>query len=264
MRSFGLVGYPLTHSFSEKYFSKKFQKEQITDVEYLNFPISAIEDILSVFATPNLCGFNVTIPYKEAIIPFLDELDSSAKDVGAVNMVCIKRNSSGEIEKNIGYNTDVFGFEESFINSPTKTQSLQSTKSISALSSFVGNKALILGTGGSSKAVVYVLKKIGITFQYVSREQKENTITYNDLKPQTILEHRLIINTTPLGMYPETEDMPDIPYSFITSKHLLFDLIYNPEETEFLKRGRLQGAQTKNGLEMLEAQAERVGKSGQV
>lgn len=253
MRTFGLIGFPLTHSFSKKYFSDKFQQEHIADAVYLNFSIEKIEDFRSVFATENLCGLNVTIPYKEAIIPFLDELDSSANGVGAVNTVVFRDG------KKIGYNTDVYGFEKSLDGfNPTKSQSSQSNKTLSGLSAFVGNnpKALILGTGGSSKAVAYVLKKLGIEFQFVSRTQKENTLSYTDLKPQTILEYQLIINTTPVGMFPKTQDVPDIPYSFLTSQHLLFDLIYNPEETEFLKRGKQQGAQVKNGLEMLELQAE--------
>ena len=235
MRTFGLIGFPLTHSFSQKYFTDKFQQEHIADAEYLNFLIEKIEDIQQIFENKNLCGFNVTIPYKETIIPFLDELDLSASGVGAVNtVVFIKGNK-------IGYNTDVYGFENS----------------LKPLLNENHNKALILGTGGSSKAVAYVLKKLGIDFQFVSRSKKEYALTYADLKHQTILEHKLIINTTPLGMFPEIAAAPDIPYSFVTSEHLLFDLIYNPVETEFLKRGKQQAAQTKNGLEMLQLQAEK-------
>lgn len=235
MRTFGLIGFPLTHSFSVNYFTDKFQRENISAARYYNYPIQNIGDVLQVFERENLCGINVTIPYKETIIPFLDELDSSASGVGAVNTVVLRD------RKKIGYNTDVYGFENS----------------LRPLLREHHNKALILGTGGSSKAVAYVLKKLGIKFQFVSRTQKENTISYRDLKPQTILEYKLIINTTPVGMFPETQDAPDIPYSFITSQHLLFDLIYNPSETEFLKRGKQQGAQIKNGLEMLHLQAEK-------
>jgi shikimate dehydrogenase len=240
MRTFGLIGFPLTHSFSKKYFSDKFQQEIIADAEYLNFPIERIEAVLPIFENQNLRGLNVTIPYKEAIIPFLDELDSSASGVGAVNTVVLRD------EKKIGYNTDVYGFENSLLSFLAKAQSSQSEI-----------KAIVLGTGGSSKAVAYVLKKLGIEFHFVSRTQKEYTLSYTDLKPQTILEHQLIINTTPVGMFPKTQDAPDIPYSFLTSQHLLFDLIYNPEETEFLKRGKQQGAEIKNGLEMLQLQAEK-------
>ena len=240
MRTFGLIGFPLTYSFSKKYFSDKFQQEHIADAEYLNFPIEKIEDVLLIFENQNLHGLNVTIPYKEAIIPFLDELDSSASGVGAVNTVVLRD------EKKIGYNTDVYGFENSLLSFLAKAQSSQSEI-----------KAIVLGTGGSSKAVAYVLKKLGIEFQFVSRTQKENTLSYTDLKPQTILEHQLIINTTPVGMFPKAQDAPDIPYSFIISQHLLFDLIYNPEETEFLKRGKQQGAEIKSGLEMLQLQAEK-------
>lgn len=235
MRTFGLIGFPLTHSFSQKYFTDKFLTEKIADAEYRNFPIEKIEDVQQVFENPNLCGFNVTIPYKVTIIPFLDELDLSASGVGAVNTVVIRN------KKKIGFNTDVNGFE----------------KSLKPLLNEHHNKSLILGTGGSSKAVVYVLKKLEIEFQFVSRNQIANSISYDDLKPQTILEHKLIINTTPLGMFPEIQDAPDIPYSFITSEHLLYDLIYNPDETEFLKRGKQQGAAIKNGLEMLQLQAEK-------
>ncbi len=235
MRTFGLIGFPLTHSFSQKYFTDKFLTEKIADVEYRNFPIEKIEDIHRVFETENLCGLNVTIPYKESIIPFLDELDAFAVAVGAVNTVVIRN------KKKVGYNTDVYGFEYS----------------LKPVLENHHTKALVLGTGGSSKAVAYVLKKLRIEFQFVSRNQVVNSISYDDLKPQTILEHKLIINTTPMGMFPEIQDAPGIPYSFITSQHLLFDLIYNPEETEFLKRGKQQGAQTKNGLEMLQLQAEK-------
>lgn len=240
MRLFGLIGYPLTHSFSQKYFTEKFQHQHISDVEYHNFSIERIQTVNSVLATENLCGLNVTIPYKEAIIPFLNVLDSSASAVGAVNTIIFRDG------KKIGYNTDVYGFENSLLNFLAKAQSSQSEI-----------KAIILGTGGSSKAVAYVLKKNGIQFQFVSRVHKENTLSYADLKPETILEHKLIINTTPVGMFPQIQNAPDIPYSFITSQHLLYDLIYNPEETEFLKRGKQQGAQMKNGLEMLQLQAEK-------
>ncbi|MCG3166994.1 MAG: Shikimate dehydrogenase (NADP(+)) [Bacteroidia bacterium] len=240
MRTFGLIGFPLTHSFSQKHFTDKFQQEHISDAEYRNFPIEKIEAVHSVFTTENICGLNVTIPYKQTIIPFLDELDSSASAVGAVNTVVFRN------DKKIGYNTDVYGFENSLLNFFAKTQRTQR-----------GLKALVLGTGGSSKAVAYILKKLGIEFQFVSRSQNAGAISYADLKPQIILEHHLIINTTPVGMFPQIHDAADIPYSFITSQHLLFDLIYNPEETEFLKLGKLQGAKTKNGLEMLQQQAER-------
>lgn len=241
MRTFGLIGNPLTHSFSVKYFTDKFQKENITDAEYRNFPLRKIDDVALLFDDSKILGFNVTIPYKQTIIPFLDELDSSASDVRAVNNVLIKRSKLGAIEKKIGFNTDIFGFENSlkpFLNGQHKN-------------------ALVLGSGGSSKAVVHVLNNLKIEFSFVSRNQGENTSTYDDLSPQTILEHTLIINTTPVGMFPSIHAVPDIPYSFITSKHLLFDLIYNPTETEFLKRGKQQNAQIKNGLEMLHLQAER-------
>lgn len=235
MRTFGLIGFPLTHSFSKTYFTDKFQKEHIADAEYLNFPIEKIEEVELIFKNQNLCGLNITIPYKEAVIPFLDELDFSATGVGAVNTVVFRNG------KKIGFNTDILGFENS----------------LRPLLKVQHNKALILGAGGSSKAVAYVLKKLGIEFQFISRTQKENALSYAEIKPQTILEHKIIVNTTPVGMFPKTYDAPDIPYSFITSEHLLYDLIYNPDETEFLKRGKQQGAEIKNGLEMLQLQAEK-------
>ena len=241
MRTFGLIGFPLTHSFSLNFFRNKFQQEHITDAEYLNFPIEKIEDVLQIFENKNLHGLNVTIPYKQSIIPFLDELDSFASEVGAVNTVLLING------KKIGFNTDIYGFEKSLV----------SFSGLDFKSRLKNYKALILGTGGSSKAVLYVLKKLGIGFQFVSRTKNKNTITYSDLKPQTILEYKLIINTSPIGMFPDTAAVPEIPYSFITSQHLLFDLIYNPEETEFLKRGKQQVAKTKNGLQMLQLQAEK-------
>lgn len=243
MRVFGLIGFPLVHSFSQKYFSEKFRNENIRDCEYRNFSLKNIREISSVFELPKLCGLNVTIPYKQEIIAYLDELSPQAKAIGAVNTVLVRNG------KKIGFNTDSFGFEYSLLRFLAKAKSPQSET--------IKLKALVLGTGGSSKAVVYVLKKKGIEFQLVSRTKKENSITYSEINPQTILEYKLIINTTPLGMFPKTEETPSIPYSFITSEHFLFDLIYNPAETEFLKRGRLQGAQTKNGMEMLCAQAEK-------
>lgn len=244
MRLYGLIGYPLTHSFSQKYFTEKFELEQLTDATYRNFPLERIEEAEHLFNDPDLRGFNVTIPYKETIIPFLDEVDETANAVGAVNTVAVKRNAVGKIEKKIGYNTDVFGFGESlksFLAKAPRTQSI---------------KALILGTGGSAKAVAAALKRLGIKHTFVSRRVKQDAIIYETLKPQTILEHKLIINATPAGMHPDTNNSPAIPYSFITAEHLLYDLVYNPEETVFLKKGKEQGAQTKNGLEMLHLQAE--------
>ena len=236
MRQFGLIGYPLSHSFSKGYFAEKFQKEGIADCQYDVFPVADIEDFVELCEQhKNLAGLNVTIPYKEKIIPFLDELNEEAAAIGAVNTIKFING------KKIGYNSDCYGFE----------------MSLKPLLKPYHTNALILGTGGASKAVEYVLKKLGISFQYVSRNKSANTINYDELDEHIIHHSKLIINSTPLGMYPDIENSPDIPYDFITDKHLLYDLIYNPEETQFLKKGKQHGAQTKNGLEMLYLQAEK-------
>lgn len=236
MKQYGLIGYPLTHSFSKGFFSEKFEREKITDATYDVFPLQRIELFKELCEREkNLAGLNVTIPYKEQIIPYLDELDEEAKAIGAVNTI---KFTSG---KRIGYNSDCFGFE----------------KSILPLLKPHHTAALILGTGGASKAVEYVLHKLGIPFQFVSRHKSKSTITYQELDTVVVQYSTLIINCSPVGMYPHTDEVPDIPYEALTEKHLLYDLIYNPEETHFLKKGRQMGAQTKNGLEMLYLQAER-------
>ena len=236
MKQYGLIGYPLSHSFSKGYFAEKFAKENIVDCKYDVFPLEKIEDFVELCNDKkNLIGLNVTIPYKEKIIPFLDELDETAANIGAVNTI---KFSNG---KKIGYNSDAYGFE----------------MSLKPLLKQHHTKALILGTGGASKAVEYVLKKLGIAFQYVSRTKNDKAISYEELNESIIQHSKLIINTTPIGMYPNIDTAPDIPYNVITDKHLLYDLIYNPEETLFLKKGKEKGAQTKNGLEMLYLQAER-------
>lgn len=236
MKQFGLIGYPLSHSFSKGYFSEKFQKESIFDCQYDIFPLEKIEDFVELCAQhKNIVGLNVTIPYKEKIIPFLDELDDEAKAIGAVNTI---KFTNGKM---IGYNTDCFGFE----------------MSLKPLLKAHHSSALILGTGGASKAVEYVLKKLGISFQYVSRTKSSTSISYNDLNSFIIQHSTLIINSTPIGMYPNVDIAPNIPYDAITNQHLLYDLIYNPAETQFLTEGKIRGAQTKNGLEMLYLQAER-------
>lgn len=235
MRTYGLIGYPLTHSFSSKYFAEKFSREGITDCIYKNFPLESTTDIPAVLKAENLSGLNVTIPFKESVMKYLDEIDGTAHEIGAVN--CIKITDG----KSIGYNTDVFGFSES-------------------LKSFIGDNhpsALILGTGGSSKAVGFALKQLNITYQFVSRTPKTDCITYRELTDHIISAHKLIINTTPVGMFPDIADAPALSYQLLTSGHYLFDLIYNPEETEFLKQGARYAANTKNGLEMLQLQAEK-------
>ncbi len=235
-KSYGLIGYPLSHSFSKKYFTEKFEKENISDAEYHAFPIEKIELLPQLIKdNPSLQGLSVTIPYKESVIPFLDELDATAKKIGAVN--CIKI-SEGKL---IGYNTDAFGFRQSikpFLESHHE-------------------RALILGTGGASKAVEYVLKEIGIDCFFVTRNKTaENQFTYDEVNENMLKAFKLIVNATPLGMFPNVDACPPIPYQFITSSHLLYDLVYNPAETEFLKRGKSKGSAIVNGFSMLQHQAE--------
>ena len=231
---FGIIGYPLTQSFSPDYFNRKFSEEGI-DAEYLSFPLADIGHLPKLLADqPHLKGFNITIPYKSAVIPYLDVIDDAAAGIGAVNCVAL---SSGRL---IGYNTDISGFHRSMepLLKPHHT------------------RALVLGTGGSSLAVQFVLKQLGIDFVKVSRSRGVDRISYEELPPQEVASSKLIINTTPLGMYPQTEAWPPIPYGAITGDHLLFDLIYNPAETAFLKKGKAMGAATQNGLDMLYYQAE--------
>ena len=240
MKHYGLIGYPLTHSFSKRYFTEKFETGKI-DAVYSNYEIDSITKFPEVIASnPELIGLNVTIPYKEKVIPYLDDLNDSAREIGAVNTVKITRTENGIKLK--GFNTDTHGFENSLkpLLKPHHT------------------KALILGTGGASKALKYVLKKLGIDFISASIEElKENEIRYEDIDEKVISERRLIINATPLGTYPKVEGCPNIPYQFLTNDHLLFDLVYNPEVTRFMSLGLEKGATVKNGYEMLLLQAER-------
>jgi shikimate dehydrogenase len=240
MKTFGLIGYPLTQSFSQKYFTKKFEQEGI-DAQYINFSIESI-DLFNenVISAPGLIGLNVTIPYKEKVIPFLNELDITAAKVGAVNVAKVSSVNNQLFLK--GFNSDVVGFE----------------KSLKPLLKPYHKNALIIGTGGASKAVKYVLDLLGIEGKFVSRNPVEsNFLSYQDLTPKIIKAHTLIINTTPLGMFPKIDDFPDIPYQAIGNDHLCYDLIYNPEETLFLQKSKMNGATVKNGLEMLILQAER-------
>lgn len=241
MRTYGLIGFPLTHSFSQKYFTEKFEKEGLKIFRYLNFSIERIDMINELIGNDSsLAGFNVTIPYKQQVISYLHELDDVSEKIGAVNTVKISRTSEGVRLK--GYNTDAFGFYHSL-------EPLLKTRSESAL---------ILGTGGSSKAVAYALKELGINFTYVSRNPaNKNILSYNDLNERVFKNCKLIINTSPAGMFPDSGAYPDIPYNLITADHVLYDLIYNPEETQFLKKGKEQGAKTINGLKMLYLQAEK-------
>ena len=230
---FGLIGYPLEHSFSPDYFSKKFKNLGIENSEYLAYPIENIIQVNKIFKK-GVVGLNVTIPYKEQVIPFLDELSDEAFEIEAVNTIKITEG------KKVGYNTDVYGFEKSL-------KSLLGSNKI--------ENALILGTGGASKAIKFVLNKLNINFTIVSRNP--NYLMYSQLTEEIIRENKLIINTTPLGMYPKIEECPDLPYSALSEKHFLYDVVYNPEKTLFLKKGELHKCSIKNGYEMLILQAEK-------
>jgi shikimate dehydrogenase len=240
MKKYGLIGFPLTHSFSKRYFSERFETENI-DSSYENFEIDNINKFPEIIKNnPEIIGINVTIPYKEQVIQYLNELNDSAKEIGAVNTVKIKRTSDGVYLK--GFNTDTYGFETSLIPFLKEHH----------------KKALILGTGGASKALKYVLTKLGIEYISASIEElKENEISYDDIDEKMMKERLLIINATPLGTYPKVETYPNIPYLYITEKHLLFDLVYNPEISAFLRKGMNMGATTKNGHEMLLLQAKK-------
>ncbi len=240
MKQYGLLGYPLGHSFSKKYFTDKFTKENI-DATFVNYelPAEQISSMRSLYEkNKDLCGTTVTIPHKQSIMPFLDEIDNAAVSIGAVNVVKPLR-SNGEIYL-VGYNTDCIGFEQSLL--PILPEG--------------DLKALVLGTGGAAKAVVYVLDKLNIPYKLVSRTDSETTISYEQVDEAMLLEHLLIINTTPLGMYPMIDTLPQLPYSVATKKHLFYDLVYNPADTAFMKAASRYGANTKNGLEMLHLQAE--------
>ncbi|WP_214227407.1 shikimate dehydrogenase [Pedobacter sp. B4-66] len=240
MRKFGLIGFPLSHSFSKKFFTEKFLNEHIPDCEYDLFPIESI-DLLPELISQNvgLEGLNVTIPYKLAVLPFLNEVDEAADQIGAVNCIAIQSENGKKLLK--GYNTDAYGFEESLkpmLNEQHK-------------------KALIFGDGGAAKAVKYVLDKLNMPFIVVTRTPTSNSILYEAVTPELLQEYTVLINTTPLGMSPNIESCPDIPYEVLTEGHLAYDLVYNPEETTFLGKSKAQGASIKNGLEMLYLQAER-------
>jgi len=240
VKEFGLIGKTLDHSFSPGYFSNKFKDEKITDCIYRLYPINKIDEFPNIIKNnPEIKGLNVTIPYKQSIIPYLNKLDIHTKNIGAVNTIKIEKLHDKLVLT--GYNTDFLGF----------------TDSIKPIICNFNSSALILGTGGSSVAVAYALKLLGIKYSFVSRNPKSNDILqYSQLNKEIIQSHQIIINTTPLGMYPNISEQPELPYHYLTSNHLLFDLIYNPEETRFLYLAKKNGAQTKNGFEMLGIQAE--------
>jgi shikimate dehydrogenase len=236
MRKFGLIGFPLTHSFSRKYFTQKFEAEHIPETVYELYELPDLQKLPELIRQdPELQGLSVTIPHKQNVIPLLDELDETAAKIGAVNTIKI---SGGKLK---GYNTDVIGFRESLRN---------------FLPAGFNSKAIILGTGGAAQAVKAALQELGIPFQSVSRNSQTGDLTYEDMAPEILAAHHLIINATPLGTFPEVETFPAIPYEFLTPQHFLFDLVYNPEETQFMKNGRAKGAKTQNGYEMLVLQAE--------
>ncbi len=239
---FGLIGFPLSHSFSAGYFARKFEKENITNCRYNPFPLEKISSFPELIQlNPNLVGLNVTIPHKETIIPFLDELSNSAREAGAVNTIKIFRHGSEIYTK--GYNTDIHGFEQSLLHNNVKLPA----------------NSLILGTGGASKAAEWVLKKHGCQITFVSRKPvKKNTVSWEELNKSTISHFELIINTTPLGMYPNIDEYPPLPYDTAENTHTFFDLIYNPAETAFLKKAKVRGCKVINGLFMLEQQAEKA------
>lgn len=239
MRTFGIIGYPLSHSFSQKYFTEKFERLSIHDAHYNVYPLKSIDEFKELIKSEtSLKGLNVTIPYKRAVIKYIDQLDPVAKEIGAINV--IKFTPDGMI----GFNSDYYGF-------------------LNSLKKWIGDtmpKALVLGTGGASAAVAAALKTLNIAFHFVSRDAKPNAFTYSQLQqnPDLIVEHQLIINTSPVGMHPTVAEAPQIPYDVLTGNHFLYDLVYNPEETLFMKKGAKHGAKVKNGLEMLHLQAEKA------
>ncbi len=236
MRKFGLIGLPLAQSFSKKYFTAKFEQEGI-DACYELYELQDIAEFVALIQQDGLCGLNVTIPYKEQVIRYLDELDQTAAEIGAVNVIKFTQ-QNGKLHLK-GFNSDAIGFDTSL---------LPFLKSCH-------HKALILGTGGSSKAINYVLQRQGIETTFVSRTPKPGMLTYDQLNQQIMNDHLLIINSTPVGSFPHSEECPDIPYELLTNKHLLFDVVYNPSETLFLRKGREQGAVGINGEGMLIGQA---------
>lgn len=240
MIKLGLIGFPLGHSFSKNYYLEKFDQKKITNIDYDLYSLESIESFEDLYISDaDFKGFNVTIPYKIAVIPLINELSDEAKAIGAVNCITVSRENNKIILK--GYNTDAFGFEESL--KPLLREN--------------HTRALVLGNGGAAKAVFYTLQKLNIPYLTVSRTKENGDITYLELNDKIIQDHPIIINCSPVGTFPHTEQCPDLPYRAITNAHLLYDLIYNPEETKFLLKGKEKGACTKNGYEMLILQAEK-------
>ena len=245
MKKLGLIGYPLSHSFSKKYFSKKFKEKGIKGYEYELYPLASIKDLPQLLDDhPDLIGLNVTIPYKEQVIPYLDAIHEEAKAIGAVNTIKIEEGTL------TGYNSDVYGFEKSLLDLLTNRDNGQPKE-------LLVDQALVLGTGGAAKAVSFILKKLNIKPLSVSRTKGKGDLTYKEIDEKLMKASKLIINTTPLGMSPKVDTFPQLPYEFMTSNHFLYDLVYNPEKTLFLKKGENQKAKTKNGKDMLILQAEK-------
>lgn len=241
MRKFGLIGYPLGHSFSKKYFTEKFRAENLSCCAYENFPLRDLSGFREFVASEqDLCGLNVTIPYKTEILQYIDKIDPEANEVGAVNVIKIHRNDQ-HIRLD-GFNSDITGIADTIL--PYIDDSARN--------------AVVLGTGGSSRAVCHVLRKLGLKIYIVSRAKKPGTIGYSDVTPEILGSAKLIINTTPLGMFPDTESKPDIDYKCLGPSHILFDLVYNPELTAFLQMGIQQGCLVLGGIRMLHSQAERA------
>jgi shikimate dehydrogenase len=243
MKTYGLIGHRLGYSFSRNFFTEKFTRENRPDCEYVNFELDNIEEFPGVFEQgKDICGLNCTIPYKQQILQFLDEIEPEAAQIGAVNTVKITFENGKRFLK--GFNTDLYGFENS----------------LKPMLDEKHRKALILGTGGASKAIKYALNKLGIEYISASIEETlfDNEIRYNQINEELLKDYLIIINATPIGTFPNVDKCPDIPYHTISPDHILFDLVYNPEETLFLKKGKDQGAKTKNGLEMLHLQAIRA------
>lgn len=241
MNRYGLIGFPLTHSFSQRYFSEKFAREGISDSQYDLFELPDVSALPELLKLPDLRGLNVTIPHKQAVLPFLDRLDASAEKIGAVNVIKLAADGS-----RTGYNSDYYGFRQSLSD-----WLLTLERSPSDL------QALVLGTGGASKAVIVALADMGIPFKFVSRTKQDDMLTYKELT-DVLADYSLIINGSPIGTYPRIDEAPPIPYQQLTHHHLLYDLVYNPAETQFMKLGHERGASVHNGLRMLQLQAEKA------
>lgn len=235
MKTYGLLGKNISYSFSKNYFGEKFEKEQL-DNKYINFDLPTISEFENIIKNPDIKGINVTIPYKQQVLQYLDEIDNVAKEIGAVNV--IKINKNGTLK---GFNSDYYGFKNSLL----------------PLLKPHHKKALILGTGGASKAIAYALQSLGIQYNFVSRNPDNGELTYKDLDEDIIRAYKIIINCTPLGTHPDVQNYPDIPYDHLTDSHILYDLIYNPSETTFMKKGKDKGSTIINGLQMLVLQAEK-------